>query len=614
MANFKEARARIKINKLLEKAGWRFFDDENRKANVQLESRVKITQKDVDAYGQDFEKTKKGFIDFLLVDAAGFPVAVLEAKKEALDPLDGKEQARRYAESRSHKVRYIILSNGNLHYFWDLEQGNPESISNFPTPSSLKGRNKGRNELKPDLKSLAAEEVTEDYIAISKDPDFKQDPRYQVQETRAQYLADEELHILRDYQVAAVHALQRSALAGNTRFLFEMATGTGKTLVSGAVIKLFLRTGNARRVLFLVDRLELEDQAKRSFDIYLAKDYATRIYKDNRDGWRNAEVVVSTVQSLTHRDKYRDLFSPTDFDLVISDEAHRSISGNSRALFEYFAGCKLGLTATPKDYLKNINPEQPSLGDPRDLERRQLMDTYKTFGCERSDPTFRYSLVDGVKGGHLLNPYALDARTHVTTELLSKAGYLVSSTDQDGNDAEESFGKGDFERKFFSENTNRVFCKAIIQKALRDPISGEVGKTIVFCVSQNHASKITQILNEMAHKAWPGKYNSDFAVQVTSRIPDAQEMTKNFANNNLNGPSRFLDGYRTGKTRVCVTVGMMTTGYDCQDILNLALLRPIFSPTEFVQIKGRGTRKFTFEHTDENGETLQIPPKTVQSS
>ena len=118
----------------------------------------------------------------------------------------------------------------------------------------------------------------------------------------------------------------------------------------------------------------------------------------------------------------------------------------------------------------------------------------------------------------------------------------------------------------------------------------------------------------MAHKEWPGKYNSDFAVQVTSRVPDAQEMTKNFANNNLNGPSRFLDGYRTGKTRVCVTVGMMTTGYDCQDILNLALLRPIFSPTEFVQIKGRGTRKFTFKHTDENGETLKIPQRAVQSS
>ena len=161
-----------------------------------------------------------------------------------------------------------------------------------------------------------------------------------------------------------MHALQRSALAGNKRFLFEMATGTGKTLVSGAVIKLFLRTGNARRVLFLVDRLELEDQAKRSFDALSRK----RLHHPHLQGQPRrlaeaAEVVISTVQSLTHRDKYRDLFSPTDFDLVISDEAHRSISGNSRALFEYFAGCKLGLTATPKDYLKNINAERPSLGD-----------------------------------------------------------------------------------------------------------------------------------------------------------------------------------------------------------------------------------------------------------
>ena len=108
MANFKEARARIKINKLLEKAGWRFFDDENGKANIQLESRVKITQKDVDAYGQDFEKTTKGFIDFLLIDAAGFPLAVLEAKKEALDPLDGKEQARRYAQSNQGPLHHPL--------------------------------------------------------------------------------------------------------------------------------------------------------------------------------------------------------------------------------------------------------------------------------------------------------------------------------------------------------------------------------------------------------------------------------------------------------------------------------------------------------------------------
>ena len=136
---------------------------------------------------------------------------------------------------------------------------------------------------------------------------------------------------------------------------------------------------------------------------------------------------------------------------------------------------------------------------------------------------------------------------------------------------------------------------------MKDPISGEIGKTLVFCVSQKHASKITQLLNEMAHEMYPKKYNSDFAMQVTSWIPDAQQMTLNFRENILGGKTKWLEEYKSSKARMCVTVGMMTTGYDCSDILNLALMRPIFSPTDFIQIKGRGTRKNTFiyEYKDE---------------
>ena len=125
-------------------------------------------------------------------------------------------------------------------------------------------------------------------------------------------------------------------------------------------------------------------------------------------------------------------------------------------------------------------------------------------------------------------------------------------------------------------------------------MSGEIGKSIVFAVSQNHAARLTQTLNELADAMFPGKYQSDFAVQVTSQIADAQRFTINFANNNLLGSSAFMPEYRTSRARVCVTVGMMTTGYDCTDILNLGLFRPIFSPTDFVQIKGRGTRKHDF--------------------
>jgi len=138
-----------------------------------------------------------------------------------------------------------------------------------------------------------------------------------------------------------------------------MATGTGKTLTAAAVIKLFLRSGNARRVLFLVDRLELEDQARKAFKALLSADFQTVIYKENRDDWRRAEIVVTTVQSLLFNNKYQRIFSPTDFDLVISDEAHRSIGGNARAVFDYFIGYKLGLTATPRDYLRRFDKTNP---------------------------------------------------------------------------------------------------------------------------------------------------------------------------------------------------------------------------------------------------------------
>jgi type I restriction enzyme R subunit len=246
-----------------------------------------------------------------------------------------------------------------------------------------------------------------------------------------------------------------------------------------------------------------------------------------------------------------------------------------------------------------------------------LLDTYTTFGCEDGKPTFQYSLLHGVKDGFLVNPCVVDARTEITTQLLSDEGYTVEITDDNGEETSTTFSQRDFEKKLFSENTNRIFCKTFLENAYRDPISGEIGKSIVFCVSQNHAAKITQILNEFADKMFPGKYQSDFAMQVTSWIPDAQQLTINFTNNRLGGKGNFHDLYRTSKTRVCVTVGMMTTGYDCPDILNVCLMRPIFSPTDFIQIKGRGTRKFNFANKEvlkDKGLIENIPAESLQKS
>ena len=250
-----EAAARIKINKLLEAAGWRFFPAGGQPANIRLESSVTIQTSDLEALGNDFEQISRGFIDFLLLDARGFPFIILEAKAEKKDPLVGKEQARRYA--RSLNCRFVLLSNGNLHFFWDLERGNPYLITSFPTPDSAAGYQK----VTPIPQRLLDEQVREDYIVLSQRPSYAREAAWKNADERPGFIRINKLRFLRPYQLKAIHALQQAVREGNDRFLFEMATGTGKTLTAAAVIKLFLRSGNAHRALFLVDRLELEEQA-----------------------------------------------------------------------------------------------------------------------------------------------------------------------------------------------------------------------------------------------------------------------------------------------------------------------------------------------------------------
>jgi type I restriction enzyme R subunit len=213
----------------------------------------------------------------------------------------------------------------------------------------------------------------------------------------------------------------------------------------------------------------------------------------------------------------------------------------------------------------------------------------------------------------LITPTLVDARTEVTTQLLSEEGYSVRILDESGVEVEGQYNEKHFERKIFNEETNIAMCRALLDNGLFDPIAHGLGvplfgKTLVFAVSQKHAARLTNILNKLALERWPETYGqSDFATQVTSDVTGAQQMTINFANNALNGKVKNPEGYESSKTRVAVTVGMMTTGYDCQDILNIALMRPVFSPSEFVQMKGRGTRKWTFDYNNYNDIDESIP-------
>ena len=564
-----EPDARIIIDKLLRESGW-IMPGESEQANVLTEI-----------------KNNAGEADYVLLDSKGYYLCAVEAKRSSKSPLIGKKQARDYAKSL--KCRFVLLSNSVKHYLWDLECGSPFIIETLPTQFQL--------ESKKTPTPIQHEEIKKDYVAITQEPDYKNHPEYIDLGTREDFLISKKLKFLRDYQLAAVLAVQKSAEKGNDRFLLEMATGTGKTLTSTAIIKMFLRLFGVKRVLFLVDRLELEDQAKREFNEILSNDYEAVIWKENTSDWRRAEIVVSTVQSFISKNKYKQIFNHNDFDLVISDEAHRSLGERSRRVFEYFNGYKLGLTATPKNYLKSVDIDMLGKKDPRQLENRFLLDTYNIFGCESGEPTYRYSLENGVKEGYLINPKVIDARTEITTQLLSDQGYIVETVDSDGNDIQESMTRKDFEKKFFSIKTNYSFCKTFFEKAKKDPFTNEIGKSLIFCISQNHATKITHLLNQMADKLYPGEYQSDFAEQVTSEIRDSKGMTIDFSdtNNSLNGYSTKNPYYRTSKTRVCVTVGMMTTGYDCKDLLNICLMRPVYSPSDFIQMKGRGTRKHDFK-------------------
>jgi len=589
--NSKEPDARIRIDKMLLEAGWKlpgWSKDEEINVTTEIDN-------------------KSGEADYVLLSSKENHLCTVEAKKTLLSPLVGKEQARGYAKSLN--CRFIILSNGILHYLWDLEQGNPVKIEKFPSQEDLEMK----TTFNPPRDEDEDNGINEDYLALTQFPQYKDSPDYKNENKRKEFLKKNNLRFLRHYQLGAIKAIQSKIKKGGDRFLLEMATGTGKTTTSAAIIKMFLRLFKVNRVLFLVDRLELEIQAKKEINDILQNDFETAIWKENKDDWRRANIVISTVQSFTRDNKYKRIFKPNSFDLVISDEAHRSLGASSRNVFEYFIGFKLGLTATPRDFLKSVNEDDMSMTDPKDLERRLMLDTYSIFGCDDGEPTFRYSLLDGVKDGFLINPTVVDVETGLSADIMSKEGLTFKGVDAEGKDVDEQqFFKKDFERKFKSDETNLSFCNAFIQNALRDPFTDEIGKTLVFCVSQKHAIKITTILNELAEKYFPNQYQSDFAIQVTSSItsPDPQQMTIDFKNNNLNGNSPLSELYKTSKARVCVTVGMMTTGYDCKDLLNICLFRPIFSPTEFIQMKGRGTRLFDFKECWIDEKEI---PKTVNS-
>src|SRR5713101_2267822 len=520
-----EAFSRVLLDKALEASGWNLLESQQ----VRFEL-----------------NTTNGRADYLLKDSLGRTLCVLEAKREDLDPYDAKEQARGYAENL--QAPFVILSNGREHWFWNYERADQRDayrIERLPSQEDLE---------RVRLKNLQPPRPLESEIIA---PEYLRHLKHEI--------------TLRRYQINAIDEVSKQFdRKGKRKFLLEMATGTGKTLLCAALIRRFLMSRNAERVLFIVDRIELAKQTIEDFAVVLPE-FKPVIYKTARRTGEllGASVVVATIQTLMTDRRYREEFTPFYFDLVINDEAHRSIYGDAREVVQFFQATRIGLTATPKAYLKNINMEQLAEENPKALEARQLRDTYHYFGCKPGFPTYRYDIIDAVKdpeGPFLCLPKIFDLRSDITTKALAESGWAVVVNEQS-----ENFKIQDLKKKIFTPTRNRLMCVAFLKEAQKDP-AGAIGKSIVFAVNQTHATNLMKLFNELQ----PG-----IALTITSRIPEASVLAK-----------EFRDGKRA--ERIAVSVDMLSTGYNCRDLLDIGLFRPVFSPTEYIQIKGRGTRRFTF--------------------
>jgi type I restriction enzyme R subunit len=521
-----EAYSRVLIDKKLREAGW------------DIEDPAQVTFED---HGD------AGRADYILKDSAGNAIALIEAKRPDIDPYSAKKQAYDYIQAQYPKIRFVYLANDKLIYLWDLDGGGDALVvPAFYAQEDLTRRLSARNlQL---TKKLGDEVVATGYFNDVADNTF-----------------------LRPYQIEAWDAIAQGYDKGKRAFLLEMATGTGKTVLGALIISRFLRTNNALNVLFIVDRQSLATQTKNSFERLLRGVSAVGTYwGSNKKNLTGSNVVVATIQSLTLHGA-RD-FSPGYFDLIIHDEAHRSIySPQARAAVDRFVGAaKIGLTATPRDFLKNIDIEKLSEKDPRKLERRLQRDTYRYFGCEDGVATFRYTIQDGVKEQFLIPPKYHKMNTFITQQALSEDG-ITELNDVELEEG-ESIKIRDIEKKVHFPVRNRRMMEEFLEHALRTP-DGEIGKTLIFAVSQNHALALEKILNELKPE-----YGGRFAMTITSRVPGAHDIAKDFARDTNKLP------------RVGVTVDMLATGFDCPEILNVVLARPIFDPITYQQIKGRGTR------------------------
>ena len=477
-----------------------------------------------------------GYVDYVLWGADGLPLAVVEAKKALADPKTGQQQAKLYADCLEFETSHrplIYYSNGYEHWLWDDSQYPPRRVQGFCS--------------RDELALLIQRRTTR----------------------RALTTLDIGKGIVdRPYQQRAIRAISEHFENHNQRkALLVMATGAGKTRTVIALVDLLRRAGWVKRVLFLADRTALVNQAVNAFKTHLSDSAPVNLVTEPHTDGR---VYVSTYQTMVGKiDEYRAdgtrRFGVGHFDLVVIDEAHRSVYRKYRGIFEYFDSLLVGLTATPKDEVDK--------------------NTYDLFDLETGVPTDAYSLDDAIKDGYLVPPRAVSVPLQFVREGIR---YNELSDDEKGQWDELDWGEDDeglpleppdkveaaqLNKWLFNTDTVDRVLAHLMTEGVKVAGGDRLGKTIVFAKNQKHAD----FIKERFDANYPSLNAGNFARVITHQVKYGQSLIDDFSN-------------ESKAPHIAISVDMLDTGIDVPEVVNLVYFKPLRSKTKFWQMLGRGTR------------------------
>lgn len=474
-------------------------------------------------------KSEVGYADYVLYDDMHRPLAVIEAKRTCVDVSKGRQQAKLYAdllEKQYGRRPVIFLTNGFETRIVDGQYPERKCAVIYSKRDLEKWFN------------LLTMRTSLRHVAVNKN------------------IAG------RYYQESAIKAVCSSFDEKNRRkALLVMATGSGKTRTVIGLCDCLLKAGWVKNILFLADRNSLVTQAKRSFVNLLPNLSCTNLVEE-KDNY-SAHCVFSTYQTMincidTVSDDQGKLFSCGHFDLVICDEAHRSIYNKYSDIFSYFDAPLVGLTATPKDEIDK--------------------NTYEIFELENGVPTYGYDLAQAVKDGYLVDYVSVESRLKfmeqgiVYDELSEEEKKIYEETFADEHgDLPQSIGSSALNTWIFNEDTIKQVLNILMTEGIRIDYGQKLGKTILFAKSHDHAEKILEVF----HKEYP-------------HLPDYAKVIDNYMTYAQSAIDEFSDAKKM--PQIAISVDMLDTGIDVPEVLNLVFFKKVMSKAKFWQMIGRGTR------------------------